>query len=256
MKSLSSNASAPWIAFHACHSNPFLFSSTAKNAPRHSAGSTYDWNFKTIAQSNLADCNLALPMACTIHAHGRAEINAWASLIGDEDYWNWYNFYNVMKTIETFTPPRLTPVSTVPADLSIPHIQLCNQLRFNGNWTKSCLAAGIESQQDSHGGENWAAFISTSAINPHGLIPAPPRIIWDTSSSEIKAKSVVWQVDTTDSEHTITVNKEDILSGGVVGSPHILLLSGVAKAVAAPALADDPVDGRLRGGRLGRPVGC
>ncbi|KAK0211567.1 hypothetical protein IW262DRAFT_1467537 [Armillaria fumosa] len=44
-----------------------------------------------------------------------------------------------------------------------------------------------------------------------------------TSSSEIIAKSVIWQANTTDSEHTITVNKEVTLSP----PPHIMFLSGI-----------------------------
>ncbi|KAK0205625.1 GMC oxidoreductase-domain-containing protein [Armillaria fumosa] len=106
--------------------------------------------------------------------------------------------------------------------------------------------------------------MSTSAVNPtnsarsysrsayvdpllsrstlHVLADAPaPRINWDTSSSEIKAKRVVWQADTTDSEHAITVNKEVILSGGVVGSPHIMLLSGVGPSSVLKAAGIDVV---------------
>ncbi|KAK0224543.1 GMC oxidoreductase [Armillaria nabsnona] len=247
-------------------------------------GTTYDWNFKTIAQSNLADRNLAWSRGKIIGGSGatngmyftrppQAEIDAWASLIGDEDYWNWDNFYNVMKTIETFTPPTSDAESigdikydtsvhgtSGPFHSSFPAVQL----GFNGNWTTSCLAAGIESRQDPHGGENWGAFVSTSAINPTNwtrsysrsayIDPLPPRsnlqilpdatvvrINWDTSSSNIKAKSVVWQADATDSEHTITVNKEVILSGGVVGSPHIMLLSGVGPSSVLKAAGIDVV---------------
>ncbi len=69
-------------------------------------GTTYDWNFKTIPQSNLAERNLAWSRGKIIGGSGatngmyftrppQAEIDAWASLIGDEDYWNWDNFYNV-----------------------------------------------------------------------------------------------------------------------------------------------------------------
>ncbi|KAG7443851.1 GMC oxidoreductase [Guyanagaster necrorhizus] len=248
-------------------------------------GSTsYDWSFKTTSQSNLANRTLTWSRGKILGGSGaingmyftrppQIEIDAWASLIGDEDYWNWDNFYNVMKTIETFTAPtsEAESIGDITYDASVhgtsgpfhssyPAVQL----GFNGNWTTSCLAAGIESRQDPHGGENWGAFVSTSAINPTNwtrsysrsayIDPLPPRsnlhilpnatvvrINWDTSGSDIKATSVVWQEDESDSEHTITVDKEVILSGGTVGSPHIMLLSGVGPSSVLSAAGIDVV---------------
>ncbi|KAK0207754.1 hypothetical protein IW262DRAFT_1469093 [Armillaria fumosa] len=76
----------------------------------------------------------------------------------------------------------------------------------------------------------------------HVLADAPVlRIYWGMSSSEITAKSGVWQADTTDSEHTITVNKEVILSGGVVVSPHIMFLSGIGPFSVLQAASTDVV---------------
>ncbi|KAK0439937.1 uncharacterized protein EV420DRAFT_1582948 [Desarmillaria tabescens] len=173
------------------------------------------WTSSTTAQSNLADRVLTWSRGKILG--GSVEIDAWASLIGDEDYWNWDNFYNVMKTIETFTPPTsdAESVGDITYDTS-----------SNSDSTEtgptSCQAAGIEARKDPHGGENWGA--SNLAILPNATVV---RINWDTSSSNIKAKSVVWQESASDSEHTITVNKEVILAGGVIGSPHIMLLSGV-----------------------------
>ncbi|KAK0460823.1 hypothetical protein IW261DRAFT_1577390 [Armillaria novae-zelandiae] len=123
------------------------------------------------------------------------------------------------------------------------------QLGFSGNWTTSCLAARMESRKDPRGGENWGAFVSTSAINPTNwtgsysrsayIDPLPPRSNLDILRDA--TVSVAWQADTTDSEHTITVNKEAILSGGVVDSPHIMLLSGVGPSSGLKAAGIDVV---------------
>lgn len=119
-----------------------------------------------------------------------------------------------------------------------------------GNWTTSLNANGVPPTSDAYGGENWGGFIATSAINPtnwtrsyarSGYIdPLPYRsnlailanstvtkIVFTNSSSGAQATAVEYAYDRNSAVSSIKVNKEVIIAGGAVGSPHILQLSGV-----------------------------
>lgn len=103
-----------------------------------------------------------------------------------------------------------------------------------------------------YGGENWGAEVSTSTINPKNwtrsysrtgyLDPLADngnydvfanahvtRIVFnDTSSSEnLTASAVEYTMDGGATKQTVKVNKEVILAAGTVGSPAVLLHSGV-----------------------------
>jgi len=111
---------------------------------------------------------------------------------------------------------------------------------------------GVPVSQDTYSGENWGAYVSTSAINPTNwtrsysrsgyLDPLPPRsnydvlanayvtrLIFNSSSltGNLTADSVEYSPDDGASKLTVKVNKEVILAGGSVGSPAVLLYSGV-----------------------------
>lgn len=100
-----------------------------------------------------------------------------------------------------------------------------------------------------YGGSNWGAEVSTSCINPSNwtrsysrtgyLDPLPDRgnydvlanahvtrIIFD-SSSNLTANAVEYTPDNGTTKKTISVTKEVILAAGSIGSPAVLLHSGV-----------------------------
>ncbi|PBK86979.1 GMC oxidoreductase [Armillaria gallica] len=193
------------------------------------------------------------------------EMDAWASLLKSQDSagsakWGWDNFYSVLKDMETWTKPTDEAASvgaiqydaadhgtSGPLHSSYPAVEI----GLVGNWTETCAAAGVQTRTDPHGGENWGAFVSTSSINPTNwtrsysrsayIDPLPPRsnlailpgatvtkIVWGSSDSNgLKATGVSWAAASGSTEKTINANKEVILAAGVVGSPHIMLLSGV-----------------------------
>ncbi len=111
---------------------------------------------------------------------------------------------------------------------------------------------GIPVSHDTYGGESWGAYVSTSAINPTNwtrsysrsgyLDPLPPRsnydvltdahvtrILFNSSSKagNLSANAVEYSPDGGATKLTVNVNKEVILAGGTVGSPAVLLYSGV-----------------------------
>lgn len=120
------------------------------------------------------------------------------------------------------------------------------------DWSASCDSIGIPMSDHFYGGENWGAVVSTSSINPSTwtrsysrtgyLDPLPDRgnydvlanahvtrILFDPSSplDERKAIAVEYTPDEGVTKLTVNVNKEVILAAGSVGSPAVLLHSGV-----------------------------
>ena len=113
-------------------------------------------------------------------------------------------------------------------------------------------AVGVADTQDPYGGRNWGAYVATSAINPSNwtrsysrsgyLDPLPPRpnydvlvnayvtrVLFNSSSptSNLTANAVEYTLDGGATMLTVNVNKEVVLAGGSVGSPTVLLYSGV-----------------------------
>lgn len=111
---------------------------------------------------------------------------------------------------------------------------------------------GIPVSDDFYAGENWGALVCTSTIDPSTwtrsysrtgyLDPLPDRgnydvlanahvtrIIFDPSSpsDNLKASAVEYTPDEGATKLTVNVNKEVILAAGSVGSPAVLLHSGV-----------------------------
>lgn len=102
-----------------------------------------------------------------------------------------------------------------------------------------------------YGGEAWGAEVSTSCINPSNgtrsysrtgyLDPLPDRknydvlanahvtrlIFDDSTSTNLTASAVEYTSDNGTTKSTVKVKKEVILAGGTIGSPTVLLHSGV-----------------------------
>lgn len=122
-----------------------------------------------------------------------------------------------------------------------------------GNWTSSLEAAGVAELTSPNGGVTLGGFIAPSSINPANwtrsysrsayIDSLPPR-----SNLQILPEATVVRLDISDGKdsagnlyvgsveyasnsaaprRTIKVNKEVILSGGPLGSPKILMHSGV-----------------------------
>lgn len=114
---------------------------------------------------------------------------------------------------------------------------------------------GVDVSSDACSGEGWGAFVSTSAINPSNwtrsysksayIDPLPPRtnlhiltnqtvtrMIFDNSAGTLKATAVEYANNGYQQKPwpTVGVNKEVIVAGGPVGSPNILMQSGVGPA--------------------------
>ncbi|KAH9887621.1 GMC oxidoreductase [Cubamyces lactineus] len=191
----------------------------------------------------------------------KIEVDAWASLIGDNTMkWSWDALFDNMKDSETFTAPSSDvqqegqivfnaasrgtngPVHATYPGFMVPLV---------GNWTTTLADIGVAISDDAYGGNGWGAFIATSSINPSNwtrsysrsayIDPLPPRpnlavlpnatvtrLIFDTSNkNNLTATGVEWAASANADRQTVKVNKEVILTSGAIGTPHILLHSGV-----------------------------
>ena len=201
---------------------------------------------------------------------GEVEVNAWQQMLGDmegAENWSWSALYAAMKKSETFTPPsdaiatqgditwdeashgHSGPIHYSWPDFTFPMIK---------DWSSAAANAGVADSRDTYGGENWGAYVSNSAINPANwtrsysrtgyLDPLPPRSNYDVltdahvtrivfshnetdeSGSDLTASGVEYSPDGGSSVRIVAVKKEVILSGGSIGSPAVLLHSGIGPA--------------------------
>ncbi|KAI0751915.1 GMC oxidoreductase [Daedaleopsis nitida] len=205
----------------------------------------------------------------------KIEVDTWASLIdGGSDNWSWDSLFNDMKTSETFTPPSSDIQNTAGIQYAASsrgtngpvHASYSGfQLPVVGQWTETLANIGVEVQADAYGGTGWGAFVASSSINPSNwtrsysrsayIDPLPPRsnlnilpnatvtrIIFDTSNAtNLTATGVEWASSKDAAKKTVKVRKEVILAGGAVGTPHVLMHSGVGPSDVLKAAGVDVV---------------
>jgi choline dehydrogenase len=132
-------------------------------------------------------------------------------------------------------------------------MNLHRMINIVANWTSALAGAGIPTLEAPNGGVTMGAFISPSSINPANwtrsysrsayIDSLPPRgnlhilpgatvtrlLFSDSSSSSsgLIVNSVEFMNSADNKLMTISVRREAILAGGSLGSPKILLHSGV-----------------------------
>ncbi|KAI5121995.1 hypothetical protein M0805_001828 [Coniferiporia weirii] len=250
-------------------------------------GTTYDWQFTTVAQPNAGGRDLSWPRGKVLGGSSavngmyavrpsQLEYDTWSGLLegaDGADAWNWENQMAAMIKSETFNPPlsAMASADTLeynasshgtdgPLHVSWPDFML----PIIGNWTTTLNNVGIPTNPDPYGGANHGTFIALSAINPTNwtrsysraayIDPLPPRsnldilpnatvtrIYFDTSSANITATAVEWAVASGAPRTNVTVNKEVILAGGSIGSPFVLMQSGVGPSDVLGAAGVDVV---------------
>ncbi|KAI0758529.1 hypothetical protein BC629DRAFT_1726530 [Irpex lacteus] len=225
-------------------------------------GSAYDWAFTTTAQSGANGRTITWPRGKVLGGSSaingmymvrptKTEIDAWAALVpGGSDKWNWDSLFAGMQTSETFTPPTdavrkagNVQFNTVSRGTSGPvHVTYPGYVPgIVGDWTDSLANIGIPLNTDAYGGDDSGGFVATSAINPSNwtrsyarsayidpsrLAPTSPSSP-ETPNGNKNATAVEFASSSTAARKQVKVNKEVILAGGAVGSPHVLMHSGV-----------------------------
>ncbi|KZO92838.1 GMC oxidoreductase [Calocera viscosa TUFC12733] len=190
------------------------------------------------------------------------EFDSWAGLqagaAGATD-WAWDAIFPMMRKSENFTAPSAaisdegaiqyniaSHGTTGPVHSSFPGFLV----PAVGNWTETLDWIGIVPNPDPDGGQGWGAFIATSSINPDNFTrsysrsayidPLPPRanlailpnatvtrLILAQDGQNVKATQVEYAAYDGAPLQTVSVNKEAILAGGAIGSPTVLMHSGI-----------------------------
>ncbi|KAL7413404.1 GMC oxidoreductase-domain-containing protein [Mrakia frigida] len=192
-----------------------------------------------------------------------AEYDAWATLNPDgEETWNWSEMDKYTQKAETYNAPTAEHISSfgIIADASAHGSSGPIQSGYPAylysvmeNWIPTWTALGFTAR-DLHGGNTHGVNISPSTIRTSNqtrsdskagyITPLPPRsnlVILtgyqvtkvnfnSTTSGAAVAGGVSFSASKGSTVYSVTANKEVILSGGVVGSPQILQLSGVGPA--------------------------
>ncbi|KAH6881013.1 mala s 12 allergen [Coprinopsis sp. MPI-PUGE-AT-0042] len=195
------------------------------------------------------------------------EINAIHDLIVTDDNkhyadaWKWDSLLEAMKGSETFTPP--IPESLDVAHMRYKaeshgttgavHCTFPGyMLPLSSLWLPTLEAGGVSISDDAYSGNNVGGFFTLTAENPSNwtrsysksayIDPLPPRsnlhILTNSmvtrvlfadniQEGDLSASGVEFARDASNTPKSVFANKEVILSGGAVGSPHMLLVSGV-----------------------------
>ncbi|RDB27684.1 Pyranose dehydrogenase 1 [Hypsizygus marmoreus] len=192
------------------------------------------------------------------------EVNAWSELMTNEDSeaakkWGWEQFFPAMMKSETYTPPLADVAqagnfvwstknhgTTGPMQASYPAITMSQV----GAWVPGLDALGIPPLAEPNGGRTLGALVGPSWINPSNLTrsyskaayldPAlsrpnlsvlvnatVTRIVFADGSGDLTATGVEFASSRDAQPKTVTVKREVLLSGGVLGSPQVLMHSGV-----------------------------
>ncbi|KZW02249.1 putative glucose-methanol-choline oxidoreductase [Exidia glandulosa HHB12029] len=237
--------------------------------------SAIDWNFQTAPQPGVNNRQLVWPRGKVLggssamngmymNRPAEIEIDAWKGLLDNMDNannWSWDALYAAMKKSETFTPPTDDIAQQVAITFNPSSHGTNGSIHQSypgytfpqvAQWLQAAPNAGIATSSDTYGGQNWGAYIATSAIDPttwkrsysrSGYLDALPprsnydvlanahvsRLVFDPSSpsGNLSATAVEYTRDGGGTFLQVKVKKEVILAGGTVGSPTVLMHSGV-----------------------------
>ncbi|KAJ7248990.1 pyranose dehydrogenase [Mycena rebaudengoi] len=249
---------------------PFLCTSATPNTAQ-------DWNYTTTPQAALNGRSLAYNRGFVLGGSSSVNFMAYtrgskedfdriATASGDQG-WSWNNLLPYMKKNERFVKPAsltnpaqyspavhgTTGVNTVslagfPADIDSRVIQTTKQLaefpynvdmnsgsHLGVGWLQSTIKDGERSSSST-------SYLATDCIkrsNLFVLLNARATRVLQTAVGQIR--TVEFVQDLKGQKYTLTAKKELILSGGSIGTPHILLNSGIGDTAKLAALGVQPL---------------
>ncbi|KAF4611180.1 hypothetical protein D9613_007287 [Agrocybe pediades] len=194
----------------------------------------------------------------------KTEVDAWSSLISPNSAssWSWDPFFDALKATETFTPPSDDVVAVAGMKWDASSHGTSGRLRttypgymlpLSSAWLPSLSAAGISTSSNSYAGTNVGGMFALSTINPSNwtrsyarsafLDPLPPRknlhVMFGVTVERVTfnstadangnkvASGVQFSTEQGAQVQSVSANKEVVLAGGAMGTPHLLLVSGV-----------------------------
>jgi choline dehydrogenase-like flavoprotein len=221
-------------------------------------GTVYDWNFTTVAQSNLKNRVIgfnrgkvlggssALNLLCYDRASA-TEYDGWEEL--GNPGWNWKNMLAAMIKAENFTGINTATYGSKGVGSDGPVKAVVNRwvpAQQSGFIPAVSQGFGLPNNRESLGGDNIGVMFQPSSIDPthynrsysaNAYLPLAGsnlavstntrvvRIDFEQTGTLHRATGVTLQNGT-----TITARREIVLSAGTVQSPGILELSGIGQA--------------------------
>ncbi|EJF64358.1 alcohol oxidase [Dichomitus squalens] len=203
------------------------------------------------------------------------DYNRWASVTGDSG-WNWNNMFKYFLKLEDFTnSPQVVSASTKfvpslhnttgPLGAGLPEVTLATD--NIGLQAQQQLSAEFAYNQDVNSGNmigfSWTPFSiqngarsdsardyiqpALSRSNLDVIVNAQvTKVVQTTTSGKTPVvRTVQFQTGSGGKSYSLTANREVILSAGAIGSPQILLLSGIgpvaqSKSLGIKSLVDLP----------------
>ncbi|CAO1637889.1 unnamed protein product [Sympodiomycopsis kandeliae] len=190
------------------------------------------------------------------------ELDSWAQLNDAQPVWGWDNFLTGMKKSETFTGPDQSLPFEIPYNADSRGTDGHLHVSYPGTsypvvngFINAMSSLGSPLNRDPYNGDNTGSYVGTAAINPTNWTRSFARSAYldpfayrdnlrvltgahvtkinfqdDQDQPDYKrAVSVTFQSSPESQGHTITANREVILTAGAVGSPQVLQLSGVGQ---------------------------
>lgn len=243
------------------------------------------WNYTTVPQAGLDNRTVAYPRGRVLggsssinflaYTRGSdAEFDRWANLTGDEG-WSWANLLPYYLKNARLVPPadhHNTSGEVIPADhgygpleMSLPGFpttadqKVVATTQVNGSLfpynidlnSGNSVGIGLIQSTIGHGERSSSA---TAYLEPALNRPNLHLLIENTVTRLVSTKGsngvptftgVEFAASASAPRHTVTVKKEIILSAGSIGTPQILLLSGVGNktdlaSIGIPSVVDLP----------------
>ncbi|KAF7376521.1 Pyranose dehydrogenase [Mycena sanguinolenta] len=242
-------------------------------APRATPNTAVDWNYSTTAQVGLGGRSIAYPRGFVLggsssvnylaYTRGSKEdYDRWARVTGDEG-WSWNRLIPYMRRNERFTPPNTTGefnpavhgfngINTVslqgfPTLIDSRVIETTTELAefpFNLDMNSGFqLGIGWEQQTVKNGSRSSSAtsYLAPEFVarpNLHVLLHARVTRVLESNSNTFR--TVEFVQDLAGAKFTLSARKELILSAGSIGTPNILLHSGIGNSSTLSALGIKP----------------
>ncbi|KAJ7141349.1 alcohol oxidase [Mycena epipterygia] len=244
-----------------------------------SPATAQDWNYTTTPQVGLNGRSIAYPRGFVLggssslnymayYIGSTDDFNRFATVTGDQG-WSWNSLVPYMRKMEKFVPPSdghnatgqfnpsvhgFTGINSVslngfPSPIDSRIIATTTQLKefpFNLDmnsgsplgigWGQATIANG--SRSSSATSYLGPSFINRS--NLHVLLNARVTRVLQTTTGVVRTVQFLGQ-NLTGTPFTLTAKKEVVLSAGAIGTPNILMHSGIGDATALTALGITPI---------------
>ncbi|KAJ7499481.1 aryl-alcohol-oxidase from pleurotus Eryingii [Mycena latifolia] len=248
-------------------------------APRATPFSAVDWNYTTTPQIGLLNRSITYPRGFVlggsssvnylVYTAGSKEDFDRFARVADDERWSWDNLIPYMRKSEEFTPPadhhntsgQFNPavhgfhginsvtLSGFPSPIDSRVIQTTQEVSefpFNLDMSSGTpLGIGWAQMTVKNGSRSSSAtsYLAPKFIerpNLHVLLHARvTRVLPTASSSEFR--TVEFVQDLKGKRLTLTAKKEIVLSAGSIGTPAILMYSGIGNSSSLKALGIKPL---------------